>query len=98
VGAWNFAPEEDSCITVENLTKKAIQTMNNGSYHIQKDGSKHEMKILKLDATKAKTKLGWKSLMNIDKSLDWTFEWYKSYYNKKDMSEITKNQIAEIIN
>ncbi len=46
VGAWNFAPEEENCISVENLAKKAIARMGKGSYMIERDPAKHEMKML----------------------------------------------------
>jgi CDP-glucose 4,6-dehydratase len=95
VGAWNFAPEESSCIPVEQLVKKAVSKIGKGSYRIEKDPSKHEMKMLRLDASKAKAVLGWAPRMDIEKSLDWTFGWYGSYYSRKRMDALTGRQIDE---
>ena len=95
VGAWNFAPEEENCISVENLAKKAIARMGKGSYMIERDPAKHEMKMLRLDASKAKALLGWKPKLGIDKTLEWTFEWYGSYYSKKDAGKLATSQIEE---
>lgn len=95
VGAWNFAPEESSCINVEELVKKAISKIGKGSYRIERNPGKHEMKTLRLDASKAKATLGWTPKLDIEKSLDWTFEWYGSYYSRKRMDALTERQIAE---
>ncbi|MDK2789587.1 MAG: CDP-glucose 4,6-dehydratase [Methanothermococcus sp.] len=93
VGAWNFAPNEENFINVENLVKKGIEILGTGKYTVKRDDSKHEMKILKLDATKAKTYLKWKPVLNIDETLNWTFEWYRKYYGNEEMSSVTNNQI-----
>jgi len=95
VGAWNFAPEESSCINVEHLVGKAISKIGKGGYRIERDEGKHEMKTLRLDASKAKAVLGWAPKMDIEKTLDRTFEWYRSYYSGKRMDALTGRQIDE---
>ena len=70
--------------------------MGKGSYMIEKGSAKHEMKMLRLDASKAKALLGWKPKLGIDKTLEWTFEWYGSYYSKKDdAGKLATSQIEE---
>ncbi len=95
VGAWNFAPDDESFITVEELTKKAIDVLGvECNCVVKKDNEKHETKILKLDASKAKTYLGWRPVINIDETIKWTFEWYKRYYKGQDMIKFTNEQIS----
>lgn len=101
VGAWNFAPDEENFITVEELVKRGISILETGKYFVKKDDSKHEMKTLKLDATKAKVYIGWKPLLNIDETMEWTFEWYKKYYNdgnNENIVSFTNNQINLFLN
>jgi len=94
VGAWNFAPNEENNIPVIELLRKSISILGKGEHTICKSNDiKHEAKLLKLDSTKAKTFLRWKPLLDIDKSLLWTFLWYKDYYSKKDILLLTNNQI-----
>ncbi|ENN95792.1 CDP-glucose 4,6-dehydratase [Methanocaldococcus villosus KIN24-T80] len=93
IGAWNLAPNEENFITVEELVKKGTEILGKGRYIIKKDEEKHESKILKLDATKAKVYLGWRPLLSIDETLKWTFEWYRRYYNGEDMITFTNRQI-----
>lgn len=92
-GAWNFAPEEKSFITVEELVKKAVKATGKGRYSLKPDAEKHETEILRLDATKARTNLGWKPMLSIDECINWTFEWYKSYYEGSDTVGLTNQHI-----
>jgi len=98
VGAWNFAPEEGNCISVEAIVKKGIGSAPGSRYSIQRDPGKHEMKTLMLDASKAKKRLRWKPEFGIDHCLDWTFSWYERFYEKKEvMKDYTDKQIRNFI-
>jgi len=94
-GAWNFAPDSASFITVESLVKKAISTIKKGGYCCQMDTSKHEPHLLKLDSTKAKCLLEWRHLLSIEKTLAWTFDWYRNFYDGGNVKDVTFRQITE---
>jgi CDP-glucose 4,6-dehydratase len=94
MSAWNFAPEKESFITAQKLVDKSIRLIGKGSYEIKPMVGKHETAVLKLDASKAKKELGWLPHLGIDESLEWTLEWYKSYYKGDDVSNITNAQIG----
>lgn len=92
--AWNFGPNDESFMCVEELVERAVGILGSGSVNIKPDGSKHETNILKLDVTKAKTLLNWHPTLNFEQNLEYTFSWYKNYYEKKeDMVVFTNNQI-----
>jgi len=95
VGAWNFGPNEENSINVEEVVKRGISILNEGLYSIEEQSEKHETKILRLDSTKAKTLLGWKQTLDIDKTLEWTFEWYKEYYKRGNILNFTEQQIKQ---
>jgi len=92
-GAWNFGPDDDSYLTVEELTGRALKILGKGSYSVQRDDSKREAVILRLNSKKAKDLLGWHPVLDIDTALDFTFKWYKSFYGKNDVIDITSDQI-----
>ncbi|NOZ80408.1 MAG: CDP-glucose 4,6-dehydratase [DPANN group archaeon] len=97
VGAWNFAPERENMITVEKLLKKGIDILGQGSYIVNEatQDKKHETTILRLDATKAKEALSWKPNLSIDKTLQLTFSWYKTFYTDREMiKQETMQQIT----
>ncbi len=94
--AFNFGPEEESFITVENLVKRAINILEKGSYQTKKDNTKYESTLLKLDISKAKALLSWRPQLNLNQSLEMTFNWYKSFYGGgKDIEYFTNNQIKD---
>ena len=80
------------------IVDSIISDWNNNAKWVIDDADKpHEENSLKLDCTKAKTKLGWSPKWNIDISLEKTIEWYKSYFAKKDMLKITQEQIITYV-
>lgn len=99
IGPWNFAPEEENSVCVKKIVESAIKIMGSGDYNSTSNGdNKHEAKLLKLDSTKAKKKLGWYPKLNIEECLDLTFKWYKTYYtDKKNIIKITNQQIERYI-
>ena len=95
--AWNFAPDDSNFITVEELVKQAIAISEQGSYQIQADPNKHETNLLKLDAMKSKSQLGWRPRLDINETLNWTFDWYKNFYQNEEMQSSTSRQITEFL-
>ena len=99
VDAWNFGPNKENHLTVKELTEKALKILKRGSYVIKKkDGEKYEAKLLKLNSNKAKNILGWKPILDIDKTLQLSFDWYRNFYNKKNIIAITDQQIKLFFN
>lgn len=94
IGAWNFAHDKSSFITVGEITKRILAICGKGTYEVVPDSKKHEAGILTLDASKAKTMLGWRPKLSIDEALDKTMAWYGCYYEKKRfINEFTNQQI-----
>lgn len=95
-GAWNFGPDGDGFVEVEEMIKFVLSILGKGEYKIMADDSKHEANLLRLDIEKAKTKLGWLPSINFNEALVKTFAWYESFYQgAKDMREFTDAQINE---
>ncbi|MFH1520275.1 MAG: CDP-glucose 4,6-dehydratase [Candidatus Micrarchaeota archaeon] len=94
--AWNFAPDENN-ITVEEIVKKAVTIVGKGSYSVEHDKTKHEMRMLSLDAGKAKKNLAWRPKLDNNDAMNWTFGWYREYYNKGDIVSLTNKQTTEYI-
>jgi len=97
-GAWNFGPHNKNYLTVEDLTKRALGLLGQGSYETRQGHDTHEAQLLKLDSNKAKTNLNWEPKLKIDETLQNTFAWYKSFYNKEDIIKLTNNQIISFFN
>jgi len=95
---WNFGPttdEEKSVKEIIEFTKKHLDEKIN--FEIEVSSQPHEEKYLRLDCSKAINQLGWKSKMDLEKTLLWTLNWYKEYFKGNDMNNFSENQIDEFM-
>lgn len=85
--AYNFGPNPEDILTVEELTQIFLDTYGMGSYRsFEEEGARHEAKLLLLDSTKAWLELGWKPILDARTAIHWTARWYadtsRSAYEK----------------
>ena len=93
---WNFGPEDEGVGTVKEVTEKVSDLWgNNASWEESNGDHPHEATLLKLDITKAKERLGWVPKWDLERALEKTVGWYKSYYNGEDMREMSLKQIEK---
>ncbi len=86
---WNFGPTEGSNLTVFEVTEHTKKHWNMIKYDIQEDrNAVHEAHLLKLDSTKAHTKLKWKNVWDSHKTFEKTTIWYKDFYKNKKISSV----------
>lgn len=93
--AWNFGPDDESAQSVETVVTTLV-TQWGGEARWRSDVSgaqPHEANYLKLDCSKAKTKLGWHSRWNLETALKSTAVWYKAHSAKQDMKRFTVEQV-----
>ena len=99
--AWNFGPSEEDSVTVEEVVHKVLEFWGSGNWEdiSQKISDPlHEAKYLRLDCSKARRILDWRPMIDIDKAINFTIDWYRAYYDKsEDIDEYTKNQINKYL-
>ena len=85
---WNFGPDIHSNLQVGDIVKLSNEYWNAIQIEISKNTNEHhEANLLMLDCTKANKTLKWKAVWDLDKTIDKTISWYKSYYeNNKVLS------------
>ncbi len=77
---WNFGPRSESISTVWDVASRVVADYGSGSLRDLSDpDALHEAKLLMLDISKAKFRLGWEPRMNIDRTVAMTVDWYKNY-------------------
>ena len=95
---WNFGPRMESISTVWEVANKVIENYGKGSLKDLSDpNALHEAKLLMLDISKAKFKLGWEPRLNIDETIALTTDWYKRY-RYEDPYLLTLSQIEKYCN
>jgi len=78
---WNFGPDIHSNLQVGDIVKLSHEYWNDIQIEISKNTDEHhEANLLMLDCAKANKTLKWKAVWGIDKTIDKTISWYKSYY------------------
>jgi len=81
---WNFGPSDEHSISVEKVVKYIQKYWGKISYELNlSDHQPHEANLLKLDCSKAYTKLKWKGVWDSQNTFDKTTNWYRSFYENK---------------
>ena len=101
--SFNFAPNKFKNITVKKMIYEISKQWNViNPVYIKNKSHSIESKLLQLDSSKAKNKLGWQSVLNLDQTLSFTIDWYKNYFeNPNSIYEFSLDQInkyLEIVN
>ncbi|HSU27285.1 MAG TPA: CDP-glucose 4,6-dehydratase [Chitinophagaceae bacterium] len=92
-GAWNFGPEADDVLTVEELVKQALEKWGKGSYEIAKlTDQPHEAGQLRLNINKAKQQLDRRPRLRSAAAISLTIDWYK--HASPGFLDYTTKQIA----
>ncbi len=89
---WNFGPNDCDVRTVGELVSRLGEKLN-FSYACNQVDALHEAQCLRLDSSKAKSRLKWEPKMNFVEALDWIVDWYNAYQTKQDMQEFSYEQI-----
>src|SRR5262245_47195482 len=91
--ALNFAPDADSfrpvCELVEAFTAR---WGGRPAWRFDADEHPHEASLLTLDATRARSLLGWRPLLSFDEAVTWTADWYRAFWNGDDVAVLTRQQ------
>ena len=92
--AWNFGPAEADAKPVGWIADELVRLWGNGAAW-NHDASLHprEANFLKLDASKAKSCLGWRPAVPLDIALGWIVEWWHAFQAGGDLRRFTGQQI-----
>jgi CDP-glucose 4,6-dehydratase len=89
--AWNFGPLSDEIVKVEDLVKLAIKSYGDGKYQIVDQINRpYEANLLRLDISKAISKLGWKPLYKSMEAIQHTINWYKDATSQNALNLVYK--------
>jgi CDP-glucose 4,6-dehydratase len=93
--AWNFGPVADEARPVQWIVDRMANDIVDFKWEQDPAFYPHETFYLKLDSTKALTRLGWKPCWNLETALDKTLEWYEAWRLEENMRHVSLRQIAE---
>lgn len=86
---WNFGPDLSSNLPVENILELSKNHWQNIGAEIGKNlNDYHEANLLMLDCSKANKLLHWQPVWDIEKTVEKTVLWYRSYYEQSKINSI----------
>ncbi len=92
--SWNFGPDEDGARTVEWVVEK-LHSLWPGAPTWVADSAPHphEAGYLKLDSSRARSRLGWRPRLALDQALEWVVEWHRLHAVGGDVRQLSLAQI-----
>lgn len=93
--AWNFGPYEDDAKRVDWILNYMVEKWSGASWALDKNAQPHEAGYLKLDISKAKTRLNWHPSWRLNHTLSKIIDWHQGWLNKEDMHIACLNEINE---
>ncbi len=93
---WNFGPAETDARPVAEVVERAARLWGEGAgWQLEPVAQPAEAGLLRLDCTRARTRLGWAPRLSLETALAWTIEWYRSWLAGGDVAALTRAQIRQ---
>jgi CDP-glucose 4,6-dehydratase len=96
---WNFGPSDEDVRPVGWVVDRLISGWGPGAAWRQDEGSHpHEAHDLKLDISKARTRLGWRPRWNLQTALENVTRWHRAWLAGSDARQLCLQQIGQYVN
>jgi CDP-glucose 4,6-dehydratase len=91
---WNFGPRDEDCRPVSEIVATLVDAWGGkAAWGAQPGEHPHEAGYLKLDSSKARTRLGWSPRTSLAEGLAMTVAWHRAWLAGEDMNSLTLRQI-----
>ena len=92
---WNFGPAESDALSVGEVVEILVRHWGQGARWTGDHTPKpHEARYLKVDASKARGRLGWRPALDVNEALAWSVEWYRRQAQGESARDLCLEQIA----
>ena len=92
---WNFGPDEHSIRPVSYVADTLVRAWGDGARWEQDQAHHpHEARLLKLDSSKARARLGWTPRLDLDAALDWIVNWQRDFLARRPARELVERDLA----
>ena len=94
----NIGPDKESFVTVAKVAELvASQLSVEPAWNLSESSEPHEAGILSLDASLAKSALGWHDKLKFTDSVNWTTSWYQKVDTNESARDVTLGQIEDFL-
>jgi CDP-glucose 4,6-dehydratase len=95
---WNFGPGPGNERNVEALITRFMDAWGPGAeWAPDRTPHPHEAPVLRLDVSKAASRLGWSCQLDFDETIAWTADWYRMVADGADAQEMMLRQIQAYV-
>jgi CDP-glucose 4,6-dehydratase len=95
-GPWNFGPDGEDAIAVRGVAARLSELWGGAIVlHTPLGEQPHEAQALRLDASRARSALGWRPHWNLDRALESIVDWYRTFAAGGPMRDATLAQIRD---
>ena len=92
--SWNFGPKDDDVKTVQWIVEHMVATWGSGaSWKLDRGIHPYEANYLKLDISKAFSRMQWQPIWPLPTALEHISSWHKAWLDHEDMYQMCLNQI-----
>lgn len=96
---WNFGPADEDAKPVQWIVERLTQGWGEGAtWELDNNPQPHEAHYLKLDCSKAKSKLDWHPRWPLSATLAGIVDWHKAMLSRAEMNAFTCGQITQYEN
>jgi CDP-glucose 4,6-dehydratase len=93
---WNFGPNDDDARPVQWIVEQLASNWGKGAgWQLDTGQHPHEANYLKLDTSKAKGRLGWRTSWNLQIALQNIILWQRAWLGREDMKKVCLSQIRQ---
>lgn len=93
---WNFGPDDSDARSVEWIVLRLANMWGDDATWVLDDGRHaHEAIYLKLDISKARSRLGWNPRWGLLRALESTLDWHRAWRDGENMHAFCLRQIVE---
>lgn len=93
--AWNFGPKDEDAQPVQKIVETLSSNWGEANWFLSEGEHPHEAHYLKLDCSKAKMRLNWQPVWDLETTLSKISKWHKEWLAKANMREHTLTEIKE---
>jgi len=94
---WNFGPYDEDARPVNWILDHMVQQWPNSQWQLDQGAQPHEAGYLKLDISKAKSRLHWQPIWRLEHTLEKIVKWHQAWLNQQDMQATCLQEINEYI-
>lgn len=92
---WNFGPNDNDVKPVDWILGSMVEKWEGSNWRLDQNSHPHEAGFLKLDISKAKSKLNWFPVWHLDHTLEKIISWQQAWLSKADIQVTCLAEIDE---